>query len=133
MGAVDMKTLIPLITIVLQVSFCEALSCYDCEPSFFDAFPSCSKSSDFFGESTECSGENSVCYKAFGQFDGNQVTFRGCEEVENVVIGCKSVTISNIVEAHKCYCNSHNCNSAGAPRIHIIVPFVTVFVFLLAK
>ena len=67
------------------------------------------------------------------EFDGNQVTFRGCEEVENVVIGCKSVTISNIVEAHKCYCNSHNCNSADAPRIYIIVPFLTVFVFLLAK
>ena len=67
------------------------------------------------------------------EFDGNQVTFRGCEEVENAVIGCKSVTISSIVEAHKCYCNSHNCNSADAPRIHIIVPFLTVFVFLLAK
>ena len=66
-------------------------------------------------------------------FDGNQVTFRGCEEVENVEIGCKSVTISNIVEAHKCYCNSHNCNSAEARRICVLVPLLTMFVFLLAK
>merc|ERR1711894_641625 len=124
--------LIAALIVMLGISNCFGLQCYDCQISLTNLFPACMTSDTDLGTLKECSADQNACFKIYGEGNGGQTMYyRGCEKAQNPKDHCEETTVAQLGSASKCYCLGDGCNSASTLKSYfgIVFSILAIIIF----